>query len=212
MKEALENPNKNMWDSRYKEEGYAYGKGPNLFFKEQLQKVTPGSILMPADGEGRNGVFAAQLGWTVTAFDLSEAGKAKALQLANEHHVSIDYTVGDFEYLQFETNAYDAIGLVYAHFPADKKSVYHQKLDTYLKPGGTIIFEAFSKKHVALKTQNPTVGGPSEIDMLFSMEELLADFKNYDILLLEEQEIFLEEGNYHKGKGAVIRFVGRKRS
>jgi hypothetical protein len=61
---------KNMWNDRYKAGHYAYGKAPNLFFKEWLQKFEPGSVLMPADGEGRNGVFAAQLGWDVTSCDL----------------------------------------------------------------------------------------------------------------------------------------------
>ena len=60
---------KKKWDERYKEEKFAYGKEPNLFFKEWLPKFKPGSILMPADGEGRNGVYAAKLGWKVTSFE-----------------------------------------------------------------------------------------------------------------------------------------------
>ncbi|TPG36207.1 class I SAM-dependent methyltransferase [Flavobacterium pectinovorum] len=201
-----------MWDDRYKDESYAYGKKPNLFFAEQIEKLNPGSILMPADGEGRNGVYAAKLGWQVTSFDLSEEGKSKTLSLANEQNVIVDYFVGDFEHLQFENSTYDAIGLIYAHFPADKKSMFHRKLNNYLKPGGIVIFEAFGKKHLAYNSQNPKVGGPTASDMLFSMSEVIADFNNYDIMLLEEQEVSLDEGIYHIGKGSVIRFVGRKRS
>ncbi|MNS98175.1 hypothetical protein D3C86_1744990 [compost metagenome] len=48
------------------------------------------------------------------------------------------------------------------------------------------------------------------MDMLFSIAEIKADFSNYEPLLLEEKEIILEEGTYHIGKGAVIRFVGVK--
>ena len=44
-----------------------------------------------------------------------------------------------------------------------------------------------------------------------SEEELKADFKGFEILLLEETEIYLSEGKYHNGKGSVIRFVGRKK-
>ncbi|WP_206669096.1 class I SAM-dependent methyltransferase [Flavobacterium pectinovorum] len=206
------NTSKIMWDDRYKDESYAYGKKPNLFFAEQIEKLNPGSILMPADGEGRNGVYAAKLGWQVTSFDLSEEGKSKTLSLANEQNVIVDYFVGDFEHLQFENSTYDAIGLIYAHFPADKKSMFHRKLNNYLKPGGIVIFEAFGKKHLAYNSQNPKVGGPTASDMLFSMSEVIADFNNYDIMLLEEQEVSLDEGIYHIGKGSVIRFVGRKRS
>ncbi|MDJ1469104.1 class I SAM-dependent methyltransferase [Cytophagaceae bacterium DM2B3-1] len=201
------NPN---WDERYKEQEFAYGKTPNLFFKEWLLKFTSGTILMPADGEGRNGVFAAQQGWKVTSFDQSREGQAKALQLAKENSVSLEYIVGDLELLAFERESFDAIGLIYAHFSAEKKSRFHKKLDTFLKPGGIIILEAFSKNHIHLVKENPKVGGPKDVAMLYSQEEILADFQNYELLLLEEEEVILEEGKYHNGKGSVIRFVGRK--
>lgn len=202
---------KAMWDKRYMDNDFVYGKEPNLFFKEWLRKLEPGNILMPADGEGRNGVFAAQLHWAVTSFDLSEEGKLKALELAKENNVILDYIVGDLEQLQFEPSSFDAIGLIYAHFSAEKKSILHKKLNDYLKPGGIIIFEAFSKLHILCNEQDPKVGGPKDINMLFSTAEIASDFDNYDILLLEEKEIILEEGKYHIGKGSVIRFVGRKK-
>jgi SAM-dependent methyltransferase len=202
---------KNMWDNRYKENEFVYGKEPNLFFKEWIQKFEPGSILMPADGEGRNGVFSAQLGWKVTSTDLSKEGSLKAMELAKEKNVDLDYFVGDLEELQFEAASFDAIGLIYAHFAAEKKSILHQKLNEYLKPGGIIIFEAFSKLHLLYNGIDPKVGGPKDFDMLFSTQEIAADFQNYEILLLEEKEITLEEGKYHIGQGSVIRFVGRKK-
>lgn len=198
------------WDERYKGNEFAYGKEPNLFFKEWLPKFEPGAILMPADGEGRNGVFAAQLGWQVTSFDFSAEGRSKAQQLAGEQHVALEYIVGDFEQLHFEKNVFDAIGFIYAHFPAEKKSIFHRKLDDTLKPGGIIILEVFSKGHLHFKELDPKVGGPEEIDMLYSKAEITADFANYEILLLEEEEVLLNEGKFHNGKGSVIRFVGRK--
>lgn len=203
---------KNKWDERYKEQEYVYGKGPNLFFKEWIEKFKPGSILMPADGEGRNGVFAATLGWEVISCDLSVEGQSKALQLASAEGVAISYVVGDLDQLTFEPASFDAIGLIYAHFAADQKSLFHRKLNEYLKPGGVIILEAFCKEHLELKKLDPKVGGPAELDMLFSKEEIIADFENYDLLMLGEEEILLNEGRYHIGKGAVVRFAGIKRA
>jgi len=46
--------------------------------------------------------------------------------------------------------------------------------------------------------------------MLFSIDEIKADFAGYDIIALEEKEIELQEGTFHNGLGSVIRFVGRK--
>jgi SAM-dependent methyltransferase len=202
---------KQKWDERYREPEFAYGKEPNIFFKEWLSKFQPGSILMPADGEGRNGVFAARTGWVVTSFDLSDQGQSKALQLARENNVDIKYFVGDFEQLGFEKESYDAIGLIYAHVSAAQKPLFHQRINDWLKPAGIIIFEAFSKNHLSFKAADPKVGGPDDINMLYSKEELLNDFKNYEPLQLSENEILLNEGNYHIGKGSVIRFVGRKK-
>ena len=198
------------WDERYQEPGFAYGKEPNLFFADWLPQFQPGAILMPADGEGRNGVFAAQLGWQVTCYDISIEGQSKALQLAAEKGVSLEYHVGDLAQLHFAPASFDAMGLIYAHFPGDQKSALHRQLNSYIKPGGIIIFEAFSKSHLNYVLRNPAVGGPRDIAALFSKEELFADFNNYEVLLLEEMEVDLQEGKYHNGKGSVIRFVGRK--
>jgi len=201
---------KQKWDERYKDPEFAYGTEPNMFFKEWLTKFDPGVILMPADGEGRNGVFAAQLGWQVTSFDLSLEGQLKALALARGKEVELRYIVGDLAQLHFEKAAFDAIGLVYAHFPADQKSIFHRQLNEYLRPGGIIILEAFSKKHLQFNGPNPEVGGPKEVDMLYTTAEIIADFDNYEVLLLSEEEIHLNEGKYHIGMGSVVRFVGRK--
>ena len=170
-----------------------------------------GSILFPAEGEGRNAVFAATLGWSVSAFDISTEGKNKALRLTESQNVSIDYQVGELNTLNYNNNQFDAIALIYAHFPADIKSQYHKTFDKYLKKGGTIIFEAFSKKHLYYNSVNEKIGGPKDINMLFSIEELKSDFVNYEIVELEEKEIELNEGQFHNGKGSVIRFVGRKK-
>ncbi len=201
---------KEKWDDRYGQKEFAYGEEPNAYLREQLRSIPPGTILFPAEGEGRNAVYAATLGWTVFAFDLSLEGKKKALQLADKHQVEIKYEVGEFQSLSYGANQFDAIALIYAHFPADTKSSYHKILTTYLRRGGTVIFEAFSKKHLDYIKQDENMGGPKELGMLFSLEEIASDFHNFDILELVEQEVELQEGRFHNGKGSVIRFVGRK--
>ncbi len=198
------------WNERYSSEAFAYGEEPNKYLKEQLIKLPIGSILFPAEGEGRNAVFAAKLGWNVSAFDISNEGKNKAIKLAQKNNVTINYKVGQLEEMDFENQQFDAIALIYAHFPANIKSIYHKKLDRYLKKNGIIIFEAFSKKNIDYVTANEKVGGPKDIESLFSIDEIKLDFPNYTIIELVEQDIELNEGLYHNGTGSVIRFVGRK--
>lgn len=199
------------WNDRYSKNEFAYGEQPNNYLKEQLEKSAIGTILFPAEGEGRNAVFAAKLGWTVSAFDISIEGKNKAFRLAETNKVSIDYQVGELQTLNYNPQQFDAIALIYAHFPAHIKSLYHRTLDKYLRKGGLVIFEAFSKRHIDYISKNEKVGGPKDIAMLFSIDELKSDFANYEIIELVEKEIELSEGLFHNGKGSVIRFVGRKK-
>ena len=202
---------KAFWNKRYATKEMAYGENPNVFFALQLQKLKAGKILLPAEGEGRNAVHAAILGWEVSAFDMSIEGKRKATILADKNDAKIDYTLENVDEIAYKKEYFDCIGLIYAHFPAHLKSKYHKKFDTYLKKGGIVIFEGFSKAHLKLNSKNPKAGGPKNIDMLFSIEEIKKDFSNYEIIELSEKEINLNEGLYHNGKSSVIRFVGRKK-
>ncbi|MFC3560797.1 class I SAM-dependent methyltransferase [Pedobacter jamesrossensis] len=199
------------WDERYSSEDFAYGEQPNNYLKEKLENLKTGKILFAAEGEGRNAVFAAKLGWQVSAFDISEEGRNKAILLAEKNNTSIEYQVGELQNLNFKTEQFDVIALIYAHFPAPIKSSIHKMLDKYLGKDGMIIFEAFSKNHLDYIAKNEKVGGPKDIESLFSIDEIKSDFPNYEIIELEEKEIELSEGKFHNGTASVIRFVGRKK-
>ena len=79
---------KNFWDERYSNKEFVYGTLPNQFFKDQLDKLKPGKILMVGEGEGRNAVYAAKLGWQVDAIDSSNVAKEKAAKLAELNKVN----------------------------------------------------------------------------------------------------------------------------
>lgn len=199
-----------MWNERYRQAAFVYGQEPNRYLEDQLGKLTPGKILFPAEGEGRNAVFAAKRGWVVSAFDISAEGQKKARQLALQNQVTINYEVGELSQLGYEEEEFDAVALIYAHFPAAVKSSMHQTLNRFLRRGGTVILEAFSKNHLSYQEKNVNVGGPNDVSVLFSTNEIRADFPHYDVLELQETSILLSEGQYHQGEGSVIRFVGRK--
>ncbi|MFJ1412335.1 class I SAM-dependent methyltransferase [Capnocytophaga canimorsus] len=198
------------WNNHYKTDDFVYGKSPNRFFKEEIDRLRPLSILLPAEGEGRNAVYAAKNQWQVTAFDISEEGKKKALQLAKENDVFVNYKVGELPNLDFDKASFDTIALIYAHFPPQIRSAYHQKLITLLKKGGIVIFEGFGKKHLDYRKKNPKIGGPADAESLFSLEEIQSDFADFEFETLVEQEVALSEGLLHNGIGSVIRFVARK--
>jgi 2-polyprenyl-3-methyl-5-hydroxy-6-metoxy-1,4-benzoquinol methylase len=196
---------KDFWNARYKEETYAYGIKPNAFFKKQLDKLSVGKILLPAEGEGRNAVYAAQKGCDVTAFDYSEEARNKTMKLAQKYGVSIKYEVLNVAEFSAENCQFDIIGLFFAHFPKSLRIPFHQKIIQSLKPSGLIIFEAFHKNQL-----NYSSGGPKDLDMLFSAEELEKEFEGLKIQKLEDKIIELNEGLYHQGKGHVVRMIATK--
>ena len=116
------------WNERYSSDDFAYGTTPNQFFKNEIEKLSIGTILFPAEGEGQNAVFAASLGWHT--FDISVEGKNKAMRLAETCNISIDYQVGLLENMNYHAEQFDVIALIYAHFPAGIKSKYHKTLSS----------------------------------------------------------------------------------
>lgn len=201
-----------IWDKKYSQYEYAYGTNPNEFLKSVLDTFPSGSILLPAEGEGRNAVYAALKGFEVTAFDISSEGKKKALRLAKTANVNFDYQVGDFLKMDFVENSFDAAALIFAHFPPNILSTYHKKIGSLVKPEGFVIMEGFSTNNLVIREKNPEIGGPNMLEMLFSVESIKEDFPEFEIVELEEVETELNEGAYHNGTAKVIRFIGKKKS
>lgn len=194
-----------LWDERFSSEEYIYGKEPNKFFKEEIDKLAPAKALFLGEGEGRNAVYAAKLGWHVDAVDSSSAGKEKALKLAAEHKVNINYFVSDLAHWVPEPETYDLIVIIFLHlFPELRKEV-HSKIITTLKPGGKLIFQVFDKDQLKYKT-----GGPPKVDLLYSLEDVYTDFQDMEIEKFSKEIIYINEGDHHKGKAAVINYVGVK--
>lgn len=194
-----------FWNERFGVEEYVYGTEPNQFYKELLKKLSPGKILFPAEGEGRNAVFAAQNGWDVTAFDSSTEGKKKAEKLAAAKGVSVKYIIGNYENIQFQPEEFDCIVLTFAHMHPLKRKKYHKKLTSFLKPGGVLILEGFSKNQI-----NNNTGGPRNIEMLFSKKEMQHDFYNFPTIEITETDTTLNEGPFHQGTASVIQIFGVK--
>ncbi len=196
-----------FWNKAYDKEVFVFGIKPNVFLKEQLKDLEAGKILLPGEGEGRNAVFAAKLGWKVDAYDLSSVGKEKADKLALKHGTSINYWVGDFTKPNLEKEQYDVVAVVFLHVPIDLMKKGIQKSYEALKPGGRLIVEVFAEGNEKIAKF-----GPKSTEVLYTvaeMKEVLALSNWAKISILEEKDISLDEG-FHQGKAKVIRLVAQK--
>ena len=196
---------KEQWNQRYSDNDYTFGKEPNQFLNETLPQMEPGRMFFPGDGEGRNSVFAAKLGWNVDAIDFSEEGKKKADRLADESGVNINYRVEDFNSFDPDANIYDAAGIFFIHLSVEMRLNLFGKIINALKPGGKFIFECFEKEQL-----NYTSGGPKDSDLLYSLEEVVGLFIDLEFEKLTKEKVMLNEGPGHSGEGMVIRFIGIK--
>ena len=196
----------NQWNEKYADDRFYYGKEPNAFFKEEIDKLEPGKLLLPAEGEGRNAVYAAKLGWVVTCFDWSEEGKKKADKFASEEGVKIDYQVSDLSSFRYTEGEYDAVGLVFVHLPPEEREELHKKVIESLKQGGKLIFTAYDKTQLG-----KTSGGPKDLNQLYSLEQIVEDFIGLDFDIFAKETVELDEGPAHSGIADVIKFSGVKK-
>ena len=197
---------KEFWNERYSDSEFVYGKQPNQFFKRAIDRMNPGKLVLPGEGEGRNAVYAASKGWDVLAFDYSEEAKQKALLLAKENEVNIRYEVSYAEDILLPEKEYDAAALVFVHLPKDIFIPFLQKIIKSLKSGGILIMELYSEKQLGRDS-----GGPKSKELLYNYDELRSLLKGVNVDLLEEKEVILEEGKYHRGEAMVIRAVATKK-
>ena len=196
---------KNQWDERYASLEYIYGTEPNNFLKEQLSILKPGKILFPAEGEGRNAVYAASLGWETDAFDLSTEGQKKAIQLAGQKGVAINFYIQSLADWNPEPDQYDCIALIFLHLPEGLRQQVHKAAIKALKPGGVIILEAFTINQLPR-----TSGGPKSAEMLFTRQQINSDFDGLTFLRLSESLSLLNEGILHQGMADLIQFIAYK--
>ena len=197
----------NFWDQRFAEPGYKYGTEPNAFLRELAVRLpTTAEVLVPGDGEGRNGVWLARQGHRVTAVDSSAVGLAKVRALAAREGVVVVTELADLADWAPQVAAFDAVVLIYTHLPSSIRADAHRRLAMGLKPGGWLLLEAFHPAQLAHSS-----GGPNDPDMLYTPEQLSADFAGLLTPVLAWQgETTLSEGPGHQGLAHVTRWVGQR--
>ncbi len=198
----------NHWDQAYSDvEGYKYGEQPNAFLKEQAHRIPARArVLLPGDGEGRNGVWLAEQGHQVCALDNSAVGLAKAEALAHRRQVTLQTVLVDLADWQPEPASADAVVLTYLHLPPPLRTPVMHKLVQALKPGGVLLLEAFHPRQLQYNS-----GGPKNEAMLYTLDMLHGDLAaDMQELLASESETLLDEGPGHQGPAYVTRWIGQK--
>lgn len=196
------------WNQRFAGEDYLFGTEPNAWLREQAGVWAPGQrVLCVADGEGRNSVWLAAHGLQVDAFDIAEAGVAKARRLAAQHGVQVKFQVADCDGFAWPQAAYDGVAAIFIQFadPALRERLF-ARMQQCLKPGGVLVLQGYTPKQLEYRT-----GGPPLLSHLYTADMLRAAFADMDILTLRDYEAEVAEGSGHHGRSALIGLVARRR-
>ena len=195
-----------MWDEKYAADEYIFGTEPNDFLKANADKLKPGSVLCLADGEGRNGVYLAKLGFDVTSIDLSAVGLEKAQELAKKCGVKIKTIQADLNDFIIEPGSWDNIISVFCHLPEPLRKKVHSASALGLTQGGTFLLEAYTAEQLEM----PGTGGPPVPELLFSAKMLKQDFQSLDIIQALETKHEVNEGTKHAGLSAVVQLIAKR--
>jgi cyclopropane fatty-acyl-phospholipid synthase-like methyltransferase len=196
------------WNERYQEAGYAYGLEPNRYLKASIRHLkNRGRVLLPGDGEGRNGVWLASHGFDVTSIDMSESGCEKTRAMAQRAGVPIAAICADLRVWQWPVGTFDAVAVIFVHVAADFRAHFLRQVRNSVVPDGVVVVEFFETGHLAYRQRNPNVGGPGDPQMLVSEQELREAFAGFLQLELKVSLVELNEGHYHRGLGSVVHGV-----
>jgi SAM-dependent methyltransferase len=195
-----------MWNDRYSTPDYVYGTEPNDFLAAVATRIVPGGrVLSIADGEGRNGVYLASLGFDVTTVDSSPVGVAKAQRLAESRGVHVNAIVADLADFEFAPNSWDGIVSIFCHLPPPLRRRVHQQVVRGLAPGGIYVLEGYSVQQLSHGT-----GGPKSAELLLTLEAVRAELEGLELVHAVEMEREVNEGALHWGLSAVVQVIARK--
>ncbi len=197
-----------MWDRRFAEDHYAYGTKANVWLQSIVENLAPEpnpEALFPADGEGRNAVWAATEGWSATVFDLSSEGERKCHLLAEEHGVTVNYEVDDLVLRTFPDRHYALIACSWFHTPPAVRKKHMARMLHALAPGGHFVMEGYHKTQL-----NFSSGGPKSLDLLFDLDEVVGELTGpgappMSVAYAAVEHTVLDESDLHRGEAAVVR-------
>jgi SAM-dependent methyltransferase len=194
------------WNQRFAAEHFVFGEEPNAYLKSQAAHLVPGTALAVADGEGRNGVWLAQQGLQVDAFDFSDNAVRKARALAQSRQVVVNFVCSDWPSFVWQPAHYDnVVGIFFQFATPEERSQLFARMLACLKPGGTLIIQGYTPRQLDFNT-----GGPGKLAHLYDEALMLDAFGELDILDLRTYEAEIAEGTGHQGMSGLLGLTARK--
>lgn len=160
------------WDRRYDTAEYVWHTEPNQFLPGLIDGLEPGRALDLACGEGRNAVWLARQGWSVTAVDFSAVGIEKGRRLAADSGVEVEWVVADVTTWPGRVGTYDLVIIFYVQLAAPQRAAMLATAARALAPGGRFVMVAHDRSNLT-----DGVGGPQDPTVLPTPELIRTDLR-----------------------------------
>ena len=191
------------WDARYAA-GQVWSSEPNRFFADAVAALgaTPGRAIDLACGEGRNAVWLAEQGWSVTGVDFSAVGVERGRAGAAERGLAVDWVVADLVTWDFGVAAFDLVAHVYLHWPTAEREPFLRRCAAAVVPGGVLVVIGHDRDNI-----EHGHGGPQDPDVLTTPEEQAGLFAAAGLDIVRAERVYrsltLEPGHGSSGGGGA---------
>ena len=190
------------WNRRHREKDFVWHLDPNRFLVPEVEGLTPGRALDLAAGAGRNAVWLATRGWSVTAVDWSDVALDRGRRLAEQQAVEVDWVLADLREWEPPPGLFDLVIVTYLQPPAEVRALVWRKAAGAVAEGGRLIVIGHD---VANLTEG--WGGPSDPAHLYTAQEVV-DTVGADLEVVRAERVLrreeAEDGVHHAVDNVVV--------
>ncbi|MGE0450782.1 MAG: class I SAM-dependent methyltransferase [Vicinamibacterales bacterium] len=189
-----------QWNRIYGATDFPFKTERNEFLAEVIKGRTAGTALDIGVGRGRNSLYLASQGWTVTGVDISDEGVRIATAEAARAGLQITAMVQDFATFDIGTGRWDLIAGLYM---GDLIVTHAKRIMAALRPGGLLVVENFG-----LDLNRPAMVGGAPLG--YGVNQLLTVFAD---LRVRRYEDTLGVADWARGAQPVpvVRLAAEKR-
>lgn len=185
---------RDQWDERYSGDELVWTSTPNEFLVSEVADLPPGRAVDLACGEGRNTVWLAERGWSVTGVDFSPVGLAKAERMAESRQVDVRWVELAVEDWTAPPNGFDLVAVFYLQLPEPQRSVALSAAAASVALSGTLLVVAHDHDNLTRG-----FGGPQDSAVLYSVGDV-TEVAEANGLIIERAEqvirlVATESGN-----------------
>lgn len=169
------------WDQRYAAVGRRFSIHPDTALVELVTPLPPGRALDLGAGEGRNSLWLARQGWTVTAVDGSSVALDRTRAAATAEGLSVSPVQADIGDFLRRRDTYDLVVIANIHPSPEERAELLRAAVGAVRPGGHLFLVGH---HV------DSLGrvGPLDAARLYTEAALASALPGLRTLLLERRE------------------------